>query len=471
MDIVEISELVELADRLVLAKTGKKLNPLQRTILEGTLQQLKYSEIAKEVDLSTSHVINAGSELWKMLSKVLGEEIKKASFKPVIKDRVRSTNFVNKDYKNCEYVSIGNVEDVVCKKNVTVNNNVNFGETKKRSPTATPNPEQTPKQPLTDLGEAPENFSFCDRLSEISTLKEWILQYRSRLVSIFGLSGIGKSAIAVQLIPEIQHEFDYIIWRTLSNRPTLTALQTNLIKFISQQQETQLSTVLECFRDYRCLLIIDDLQTIFTTGNLAGQYLPGYEDYGTFFERAATSSHQSCLLLLSWEKPREVAALEGNKYPVRALQLQGLGEPAKELLREKELEDEERWSELIELYRGHPAFLNIVANAIQDLFNGSVSQFLAYQTFFLGDIEPILQKQLNRLSELEKQIICWMASQTVNVDISSPLADLELSPLEFLSGIQSLGRRCLVEKLQVEKRSHFVLHPFFKQYIQLNPNK
>jgi hypothetical protein len=471
MDIVEISELVELTDRLVLAKTGKSLNPLQRAILEGTLQKLKYCEIAKEVHLSESHVINAGSELWKMLSEVLGKEIKKASFKRVIKDRVRSTNFVENGLINCGYVD-NSYLNKINEKHITINNKVNADKTKKRSPTANQNPEQSPKQPLTDLGEAPENFYFCPRVSEISTLKEWILQYRSRLVSIFGLSGIGKSAIAVQLIPEIQHEFDYIIWRTLSNQTTLTTLQTNLIKFISQQQETQLSTVLEYFRDYRCLLIIDDLQTIFSKGNLAGQYLPGYEDYGTFFERAATLSHQSCLLLLSWEKPREVAALEGKKFPVRGLQLQGLGESAKEILREKELEDEEKWSELIELSWGHPAFLNIVANAIQDLFNGSVSQFLAYQTsLFLGDIEPILQKQLDRLSELEKQIICWMAHQTADVDISSPLTDLELSPLEFLTGIQSLGRRCLVEKLQVEKRSQFALHPLFKQYIQAKQNR
>ena len=210
---------------------------------------------------------------------------------------------------------------------------------------------------------------------------------------------------------------------------------------------------------------------IFNKGNLAGQYLPGYEDYGTFFERVATLSHQSCLLLLSWEKPREVAALEREKSPVRALQIQGLGEQATEILKEKELEDEEKWSELIELYHGHPAFLNIVAKAIQDLFNGSVSQFLAYQTLFLGDIEPILHKQLDRLSELEKQIIWWMAHQDIHVDISSPMTDLELSPLQFLSGIQSLRRRCLVEKIQVEKRSQFRLHPLFKQYIQANQNK
>ena len=205
MDTVEISELVELTDQLVLAKTGKELSTLQKAILKGTLQKLKYSQIAEEVHLSESHVINAGAELWKMLSDVLGEDIKKASFKPVIKDRVRSTNVVENGLINCGYVDI-NVNSQLNKshkKHITINNKVNPDRAKKRSPTATQNPEQTPKQPLTDLGEAPENFYFCARTSEISTLKEWILQSRSRLVSIFGLSGIGKSAIAVQLIPEI----------------------------------------------------------------------------------------------------------------------------------------------------------------------------------------------------------------------------------------------------------------------------
>ena len=227
MDMVEISELVELTDQLVLAKTGKELSTLQKAILKGTLQKLKYSQIAEEVHLSTSHVINAGAELWKMLSEVLGEDIKKASFKPVIKDRVRSTNVVESGLINCRYVD-NSYLNKINKKHITINNQVNADRTKKRSPTTTQNSEQTPKQPLTDLGEAPENFYFCARTSEISTLKEWILQSHSRLVSIFGLSGIGKSAIAVQLIPEIQHEFDYIIWRTLSNHPTLTTLQTNL---------------------------------------------------------------------------------------------------------------------------------------------------------------------------------------------------------------------------------------------------
>jgi hypothetical protein len=261
-----------------------------------------------------------------------------------------------------------------------------------RSPTSPQNPQPTAKQPRIDLGDAPEISTFFDRTSELSTLKQWILENRTRLISILGLSGIGKSAIALQLIQHIQYEFDCIIWRSLRDAPPLQTLQTDLIKFLSQQQETNppnpplsrggeeikppsprggeeikppsprggedikppsprggeeikppsprggedikppsprggediqppspplskggLGGVINYLRSHRCLIILDDVQTIFSSGQLAGNYKQGYENYGTFFKQIAESCHNSCIVLLSWEKPREIAALEGDR--------------------------------------------------------------------------------------------------------------------------------------------------------------
>jgi len=123
------------------------------------------------------------------------------------------------------------------RKAITVNKNLNVCREKARSPTSPQNPQPTAKQPHIDLGDAPEISTFFDRTSELTTLKQWILN-RTRLITILGLSGIGKSAIALQLIPQIQHEFDCIIWRILRNAPPLQTLQTDLIKFLLQQQET-----------------------------------------------------------------------------------------------------------------------------------------------------------------------------------------------------------------------------------------
>ncbi len=155
------------------------------------------------------------------------------------------------------------------------------------------------------------------------------MENRTRLISILGLSGIGKSAIALQLIQHIQYEFDCIIWRSLRDAPPLQTLQTDLIKFLSQQQETNppnpplsrggedikppsprggedikpplprggedikppsprggediqppspplskggLGGVIDYLRSHRCLIILDDVQTIFSSQQLAGNY-------------------------------------------------------------------------------------------------------------------------------------------------------------------------------------------------------
>ncbi|MEG4172971.1 ATPase, partial [Microcoleus sp. S13_C3] len=277
----------------------------------------------------------------------------------------------------------------------------------------------------------------------------------------------GKSAIALKLIEQTQTEFDYIIWLSLTNTPTLSTLQTELKQFFGRSQQPPLPTIIDYFRSSRCLVILDDVQNIFSSSQLAGQYLAGYEDYGKFFKQIATSSHQSCLILLSWEKPKEIANLEAENLSTQSLHLKGLGEQAAEIFKQKGLVDEEKWSDLIALYQGHPSWLNIIAATILELFDGSVSLFLSeVNDLFLGDLEPILESHLERLSDAEKKALYWLATQNETVDISRKATESELSQPEFWQAIQSLARRSLVEKVLVGGRSLFFLNPVFKAYIQ-----
>jgi hypothetical protein len=50
---------------------------------------------------------------------------------------------------------------------------------------------------------------------------------------------------------------------------------------------------------------------------------------------------------------------------------------------------ESEWSLLIQRYAGNPLFIKIVATAIQDLFNGSISKFLEQGTVVLEILESI----------------------------------------------------------------------------------
>ncbi|WP_026789147.1 NB-ARC domain-containing protein [Planktothrix rubescens] len=449
---MEIQDILKWTDEQLLAKTGKHLDSLQKAILEGVWSHQDYKEIALTHQRSYAHVKKEAWKLWTLLSDTIGEDVKKSNVCSLL-EKAELSN-VSNGATNFLQIGISNSQVNICSEN-------------KRSPSP-PETSQTQNQStIINLIEAPELTTFYDRTSELTTLKQWILEDHTRLITIYGLSGIGKSAIALKLIEEINTQFDYIIWKSLNNLPTLSTLQTELKQFFSQSQPTPLSTVIDYFRNSRCLVILDDLQDIFKSGELAGQYLPEYEDYSKFFKQIATSNHQSCLILLSWTKPIEIANLEAENRPLQTLNLKGLGEEATEILREKGLIDQENWLELITMYQGHPSWLKIIASTIIELFNSSVSMFLSDQNdIYLGDLEPNLKSHLERLSESEKTVIHWLANQDQPVNISQKPANIELSKPQFWQVIQSLIRHNLIEKVEAEGRSLFLLNPIFQHYIK-----
>ncbi|MEG3847587.1 ATP-binding protein [Microcoleus sp. herbarium19] len=453
---MNVEDVIQWANNSIFDKTGEHLTPLQEAIVTGVWQRQKYPQIAKEFNCSESHVKKEAAKLWEKLREELGEDLNKYNFRSKVEKKYRVSNISHL------HDSLLQIDNVICGQFIQT---IKAPQT--RSPFPPDSPQNKDRSPIIDLTDAPELTSFYDRTSELSTLKQWIVQANTRLITVYGLSGIGKSAIALKLIEQIQTEFDYIIWLSLTNTPTLSTLQTELKHFFGRSPQTPLPTVIDYFRSSRCLVILDDVQNIFKSSQLAGQYLTGYEDYGKFFKQIATSSHQSCLILLSWEKPREITALEALNRPARTLHLEGLREEAAEILREKELADEEKWSDLIALYQGHPYWLNIIASTIVELFDSSVSRFLADKNdIYLGDLEPILESHLERLSESEKKVGYWLATQDEAVDISRQPADSELSRSEFWQAIQSLARRGLVEKVLVGGRSKFQINRVFQQYIK-----
>jgi NB-ARC domain. len=456
---MNVEDVVEWANNSIFDQTGENLTPLQEAILSGVWQRQKYPQIAKDFHCSESHVKKEAAKLWEKLRDELGEDLNKFNFRSKVEKKYRVS-----EVSHIHECLLQEIDINICGQFIQ---NIKNEKTRSQSP---PETSQTQNQStIINLIDAPELTTFYDRTSELTTLKQWILEDHTRLITIYGLSGIGKSAIALKLIEEINTQFDYIIWKSLNNIPTLSTLQTELKQFFFQSQQTPLSTVIDYFRNSRCLVILDDLQDILKSGELAGQYLPEYEDYSKFFKQIVTSNHQSCLILLSWTKPIEIANLEAENRPLQTLNLKGLGEEATEILREKGLIDQENWLELITMYQGHPRWLKIIASTIIELFNGSVSLFLTEQNdIYLGDLEPNLESHLERLSESEKQVIYWLANQDQPVNISQKPANIELSKSQLLQAIQSLIRRNLIEKVEAEGRSMFLLNLVFKAYIQFH---
>ena len=455
---MDIQKLSKWTDEQVFAKTGQHLDSLQKSILESVLQRQNFHKIARNNGYSYDHVKREGAKLWKLLSDVFSEEIEQKNVRSILENQAISTIY-----------SFGDSSLIISNHNIN-KNHVNICRENPQSlediETRSPSSQVQNQLPIIDLTTAPElNYNY-GRNSETSTLKEWILE-QTRLITIYGLSGIGKTALTLKLISEINTQFDYIIYRSLEHLPKLIDLKDELKQFFSQSYANPLPEIIDYFRSSRCLVILDDVQNIFKTGNFAGQYLTDYKDYCKFFQQIATLSHQSCLILISWEKPGEIETLEKENKHTRVLQLQGLGEEAKEILRQKDLQDEEKWDELITLYQSHPAWLNIIASTIIELFNGKVSLFMTDEDdLFLGDIELYLESQLERLSELETNVIDWLAHQDEPIDICQKPANMEVSQAKFLHILQSLTRRGLVEKVPRKEPAKFQLNAIFKAHIK-----
>ncbi len=82
--LMDIHQVLEFVDKVVYAKTGKRLNDLQRGIIEGTLKQQKYTEIADTYRLTEGHVKDVGYELLQMLSDTFDEPVDKGNLKSVL---------------------------------------------------------------------------------------------------------------------------------------------------------------------------------------------------------------------------------------------------------------------------------------------------------------------------------------------------------------------------------------------------
>ena len=328
-----------------------------------------------------------------------------------------------------------------------------------------------------DWGEAVDVCVFYGRSAELATLEQWIVKDRCRLVSLLGMGGIGKTTLSVKLAEQIQAEFEYVFWRSLRNAPAVEGILTELIQFLSDQQEINLpetleekvSRLLNYLRQHRCLVVLDNMESMLQSGTRAGAYLPEYTGYGHLLKSVGEVQHQSCLIITSREKPKEVALLEGETLPVRSLHLRGLTQLAGEEIfvakgcfgvSDRELQ------EVCEHYAGNPLALKMAASAVKELFEGNLAELMPYLRrgmLQFEDITDVLKRQFERLSPVEQQVMYWLA---VNRDPVS-LAELEEDVLseavarQLLEAVQSLGRRCLIERSQ----QHLLLQPVVMEYV------
>jgi len=315
---------------------------------------------------------------------------------------------------------------------------------------------------------------FTGREAELAELSHWIVQEQCRLVAILGMGGIGKSALVSLLGKQLAPQFDAVLWRSLRDAPSCEELVADCLTFCSETPpaasppllEQRINRLIGRLQERRCLLVLDNLETLLEEGDPEGNYRAGYQGYGRLIERLGESAHRSCVLLTSREKPRELEALEGLRGPVRSLRLVGLSQEAgRSLLSDKDLRgDSSAWRELIASYAGNPLALKIVGQAIVDLFAGEIVPFLHSGELIFNGIRLVLRQQVARLTPLEQTLLTWLAVVREWTSLDSLLSLLVKRPsrARVLEALEALSRRSLIEHGQ---GASFTLQSVVMEYV------
>src|SRR2546426_6886352 len=314
--------------------------------------------------------------------------------------------------------------------------------------------------PRVDWGDALAVTTFYGRQWELDLLSEWVVQARCRVVGGVGLGGIGKSALATQVMHRVAERFEVVIWRSLRDVPSCEALLDDCLQVLAPQAvrdvsaslESRQSLLLDCLRSRRVLLVYDNLESFLEEGEDTGHMRAGYEGFARVLRRVAETEHQSCWLLTSREKPSELVSLEGSRAPVRALRLARLdADSCEQLLAEKGIAgNAAEQTRLIEAYVGNPLALKIVARTIVELFDGQIVPFLEQGEVVFGGVRALLDEQYARLSAVEQSVLLWLAILREPVNLQELLAVLgtPLPRSQVLGAGDSLRRRSLIERGQ-----------------------
>ncbi|MCZ2207735.1 ATP-binding protein [Cylindrospermopsis raciborskii] len=453
---LSIEEIIEIADTQVFEHQGKHLNDLQRVILEETLKGKSYHDIAEKHNFTEKYIKDSASKLWQCLTKLVGEKVNKFNVRSTL-DRYSfdSTRIAN--------TNIG----------IQINSGNLFEESVRSKKTKQIQDKKDNNIPHENLTEAPGTEDFYGRERELSLLQTKILEEKCNLIILLGIRGIGKTALALELVNRIKPKFDLIIYKSLHLQTTLTELITEIIDpnidlhdDITQDNSTyQLSHLKKSLAQRRYLIILDDVNCVFKNHSQNQQLSGEYQLYSNLFKLLSSVKTQSCVILISSERIPELSVSTNNCHNTFSWELSGLGADAVNLLKKYQLKHPQTYQTLIDIYEGNPRYLQIIAHLIQDLFAYDTNKFLQLQQPCIDiELTTFLKHTLEGLSSLETEILKFIANQSGSI----PLTDLENHyhvHQDVVNSIQSLKRRYLLSTQLVNERVILEISPVIKKFL------
>ena len=203
----EALKIVDAVLRSTMLEQG--LNDVQTVVFLESWSGRTYSEITEKIGYDYDYIKQIGSQLWRSLSQVIGEEVSKKNIQTILHRYQQSQSSTQ------------------------------------------------------DWGEAIDVSRFYGRQAELQTLATWIGKDNCRFVGIFGLGGIGKTTLSVKLAGQIQSQFEYVIWRSLQQALPLNTLLSEILPILMGSEatiESSISILMKQLQQKRCLFLITSSQ-------------------------------------------------------------------------------------------------------------------------------------------------------------------------------------------------------------------
>ncbi|MBE7384280.1 MAG: NACHT domain-containing protein [Leptolyngbya sp. SIO1E4] len=432
------------------ATIALRLSTVQEQIIRGTWAGLTYGAIAQQIGYDPDYLKYVGSQLWRELSAALGHPVSKSNLRAVIQQIQRQ--------KNADQVSV-------------------------------PKAEISSRRIACDWADAPAVSHVYGRQREVDQLWQWCVEARCRLVVLQGQGGIGKTTLARHFAEQVAqcvepHSFERVVWRSLRTAPRLTELLKALVMAVDEATISDLTAspptslgqwlalLINQLQQQRCLVVLDNGESLLQGQSSPGEYLDGYKDYQHCFEQIVAAPHQSCVVLTSRELPIGFESLRGRNNAVRVYAVPSLETAAcQSLLAATGVVCEESESaQLSDRYGGNPLALKLVGTTIHELFEGQVNLFLASGTPLLQGIRQVLVQQFQRLLPLEKQVMDWLAIYREPVTLVELQHSFVHAPdlAELIEALESLWRRSLIEKAvatTANRSPRFTQQPVIMEYV------
>ena len=422
------------------------LNPTQEIVLREVWNGKTYNKMAYDYNYDPEYIKTVGCNLWQTLSRAFDEQINKSNFVPFMRRKISHllTETAERSLEKTLALSVAEAE-------------------------------RPDKPKLCNWATAPKIRHFVGREAEIATLRSWNDSSNCRLVVVSGAVGCGKTTLATKFANTVKHEFDCVIWFSLSQPPSLGELLNKYLLIIDGSYELQdtkpqelsflLSEFIDCLRRQKILLILDGLQHILEIDRTSTTYKQKYEAYGQFLRSVISTNHQSLMIVTSRIKPKLLRYYATDQ--VKFLDLQGFeAETAREFIR-SDLKcssiDESELLQLSNKLHHNPQLLKIANNHL-DIFIEEDKEQAMLDFSLLQPVSELLEQELIYLSGLEKEIIYWLSISCYPLSVSQLGKYLENSQprVKFVTSIRSLLERSLI----IEQDKTYSLMPIMKVYLR-----